>query len=314
MPLTYKDYYEILGVPKHAATKDIKAAYRKLARKWHPDVNPTKKKEAEEKFKEIAEANEVLSDPEKRKRYDTLGPNWQQHAQDFGYQPGAGRGAGDGVHYEFRDFGDEEGGFSDFFQTFFSDFGRTRTTGGRTSRRGVRGSDVEYGIELTLRDAYAGGARQLTLQTQARCPRCGGTGTIDGKLCHECRGTGTIDVNKTLDVTIPKGVRDGQRIRLAGQGGVGFGGGTSGDLYLVVHLAPDPIFERRGDDLAEEHPVSVYTLVLGGETTVPTMTGKIDMKVPANSPNGRVLRIPSKGMPKLRGDGYGDLYVKLIAQ
>jgi DnaJ-class molecular chaperone len=314
MPLQYKDYYEILGVPKSAPTKDIKSAYRKLARKWHPDVNPTKKKEAEEKFKEIAEANEVLSDPERRKRYDTLGPNWQQQAQDFGYRPGAGRAPGDGVHYEFHDLGDEAGGFSDFFQTFFSDLGRARGAGGRSARRGMRGNDAEYGIELTLRDAYAGGSRQLSLQTQARCPRCGGTGTIDGKLCHECRGTGTIDVNKTLDVSIPKGVRDGQRIRLAGQGGVGFGGGPNGDLYLVVHIAPDPIFERRGDDLYEEHPVSVYTLVLGGETTVPTMTGKIDMKVPAGSQNGRVLRIPSKGMPKLRGDGYGDLYVKLIAQ
>jgi DnaJ-class molecular chaperone len=314
MPLQYKDYYQILGVPKSASTKDIKAAYRKLARKWHPDVNPTKKKESEEKFKEIAEANEVLSDSEKRKRYDTLGPNWQQQAQDFGHRPGAGRGGGDGVHYEFHDFGDEAGGFSDFFQTFFSDLGRARAAGGRPSRRGMRGSDVEYGIELALRDAYAGGTRQLTLQTQARCPRCGGTGTIDGKLCHECRGTGTIDVNKSLDVAIPLGVRDGQRIRLAGQGGVGFGGGPNGDLYLVVHIAPDPIFERRGDDLYEEHPVSVYTLVLGGETTVPTMTGKIDMKVPAGSQNGRVLRIPSKGMPRLRGDGYGDLYVKLIAQ
>jgi DnaJ-class molecular chaperone len=314
MPLKYKDYYEILGVRKNATTKDIKSAYRKLARKWHPDVNPTKKKESEEKFKEISEANEVLSDPEKRKRYDTLGPNWQQQAQDFGYRPGSGRRAdGDGVHYEFRDFGDEPG-FSDFFQTFFSDLGRARGATTRSSRRGVRGSDVEYGIELALRDAYAGGSRQLTLQTQARCPRCGGTGTVDGKLCHECHGTGTINVNKTLDVTIPRGVRDGQRIRLAGQGGVGFGGGPNGDLYLVVHLAPDPIFERRSDDLYEEHPVSVYTLVLGGETTVPTMTGKIDMKVPPGSQNGRVLRIPGKGMPKLRGDGYGDLYVKLVAQ
>jgi DnaJ-class molecular chaperone len=313
MPLKYKDYYEILGVPKTASAKDIKAAYRKLARKWHPDVNPTKKKDAEEKFKEISEANEVLSDPEKRKRYDTLGPNWQQQAQDFGYRPGSSRAGGDGVHYEFRDLGDEPG-FSDFFQTFFSDLGRARATGGRPTRRGVRGSDAEYGIELTLRDAYAGGTRQLTLQTQARCPRCGGTGTIDGKLCHECHGTGTIDVNKTLDVTIPKGVRDGQRIRLAGQGGVGFGGGPNGDLYLVVHIAHDPIFERRGDDLHEEHPVSVFTLMLGGETTVPTMTGSIDMKVPAGSQNARVLRIPSKGMPKLRGDGHGDLYVKLVAQ
>jgi molecular chaperone DnaJ len=152
------------------------------------------------------------------------------------------------------------------------------------------------------------------VQTQARCPRCGGTGTVNGKLCHECRGTGTIDVTKTLDVTIPRGVRDGQRIRLAGQGGLGFCGGPNGDLYLVVHLAHDPIFERRGDDLSEEHPVSVYTLVLGGETTVPTMTGKIDMRIPPQSQNGRVLRVPGKGMPKLRGGGDGDLYVKVVAE
>ena len=317
MPLQYKDYYEVLGVPKTASAKEIKSAYRKLARKWHPDVNPTKKKAAEEKFKEISEANEVLSDPEKRKRYDTLGPNWQQQAQNYGYRPGAGRAAGDGAHFEFHDFddGDLGGGFSDFFQTFFSDLGRTTRSGGsRTTRRGMRGSDAEYGIELSLRDAYSGGTRQLTLQTQARCPRCGGTGTVDGKLCHDCRGTGTIDVNKTLDVTIPKGVRDGQRIRLAGQGGVGFGGGPNGDLYLVVHIAHDPIFERRGDDLYEEQPVSVYTLVLGGEATVPTMTGKIDMKVPASSQSGRTLRISGKGMPQLRGGGHGDLYVKLIGQ
>jgi DnaJ-class molecular chaperone len=316
MPLQYKDYYEILGVPKTASAKEIKSAYRKLARKWHPDVNPTKKKEAEEKFKEISEANEVLSDSEKRKRYDTLGPNWQQQAQNYGYHPGAGRAAGDGVRFEFQDLGDGDlGGFSDFFQTFFSDLGRTtRGAGARAPRRGMRGSDAEYGIELSLRDAYSGGTRQLTLQTQARCPRCGGTGTVDGKLCHDCRGTGTIDVNKTLDVTIPKGVRDGQRIRLAGQGGVGFGGGSNGDLYLVVHIAHDPIFERRGDDLYEEQPVSVYTLVLGGETTVPTMTGKIDMKVPASSQSGRVLRITGKGMPRLRGEGHGDLYVKLTGQ
>ncbi len=313
MPLQFKDYYETLGVPKTASTKEIKAAYRKLARQWHPDVNPTRKKESEEKFKEISEANEVLSDPGKRKRYDTLGPNWQQQAQDFGGGAQGFHQGGDGTRYEFHDFGDENGGFSDFFQTFFSDIGRARTPGASRSRRGMRGNDAEYGIEITLRDAYAGGTRQLTLQTESRCPRCGGTGTVEGKLCHECRGTGTVPVRKTLDVSIPKGVRDGQRIRLAGQGGPGVGGGANGDLFLEVHIAPDPIFERRGDDLHEQHPVSVYSLVLGGETTVPTMTGKIDMKIPAASQNGRVLRVPGKGMPKLRGDAHGDLYVTLNA-
>ena len=312
MPLKYKEYYEILGVPKSASTKEIKAAYRKLARKWHPDVNPTKKKEAEEKFKEISEANEVLSDPEKRKRYDSLGPDWQRQAQNFGAGRTYGRGGDGGIQFDFDDL--RGGGFSDFFQTFFGDFAGGRGVAGARARRGMRGNDVEYSIGLDLRDAYSGGTRQITLETQNRCARCGGTGTIDNKLCHECRGTGTVPVRKTLEVTIPRGVRDGQRIRLAGQGGPGVAGGGNGDLYLEVRIAPDLIFQRHGDDLDEEHHVSVYTLVLGGETTVPTMTGKIDMKVPAGSQNGRVLRVPSKGMPKLHGGGHGDLYVKLVAQ
>jgi DnaJ-class molecular chaperone len=166
-----------------------------------------------------------------------------------------------------------------------------------------------------LREAYAGGQRTLSLQSQAQCPRCHGTGTENGKLCHECHGTGAVNTQRTLDVTIPPGVRDSQRIRLAGQGGPGMGGGQNGDLYLIVRIARDPTFERRGDDLYEEHPVSVYTLVLGGEITVPTMTGQIDVKVPSGSQNGRTLRMTGKGMPKVGvTGGYGDLYVKLAAQ
>lgn len=307
MPVQYKDYYKILGVPKTATAKEIKSAYRKLAREWHPDVNPTRKKQAEEKFKDISEAYEVVGNAEKRKTYDELGSDWQQRA---GPPPGYRQrtGSPDGVHFDFDDIGDS--GFSDFFQTFFGGVGRSNARGGA---RGMRGHDSEVELPLALREAYAGGTRTLQLQTEVACSRCHGTGSDNGKLCHQCRGTGTVAAQKTLDVNIPAGVKDGQRIRLAGQGGPGAGGGSNGDLYLIVRIAPDPDFERRGDDLTVQQPVSVYTLVLGGEVTVKTMTGSIDVKVPAASQNGRVLRVPGKGMPKPRG-GNGDLYVKLVAQ
>jgi DnaJ-class molecular chaperone len=319
MPVQYKDYYKTLGVSKSATTKEIKAAYRKLARQWHPDVNPTKKKEAEEKFKEIAEAYEVLSDAEKRKTYDTLGNDWQQRARDFqgaqdfrsgGFQYQTPPG---GVQFDFGDLGNG-GGFSEFFQTFFGNMGRGATGSTTRTRRGTRGSDIESEIELSLHDAYAGGKRTLNLQTHVICPRCQGTGNDHGKLCPDCHGNGFIPQNKTLEVSIPPGVRDGQRIRLAGQGEPGTGGGHSGDLYLIVHIAPDPTLTRKGDDLYVEQPASIYTLVLGGEVTVPTMTGQITVKVPAHSQNGRKLRIAGKGMPRLRGGGHGDLYVTLVAQ
>jgi DnaJ-class molecular chaperone len=313
MPVQYKDYYKTLGVGKSASAKEIKAAYRKLARQWHPDVNPTRKKEAEEKFKEISEAYEVLSDAEKRKTYDTLGNDWQQRARDFqsqgGFQYQAPPG---GVQFDFGDAGD--GSFSEFFQTFFGNIGRGGATGAARGRRSARGADAESAIELSLRDAYSGGKRTLNLQTHVTCPRCHGTGNERGKLCHECHGNGFVTTTKSLEVTIPAGVRDGQRIRLAGQGEAGLGGGPKGDLYLVVHIAPDSHFTRTGDDLHVDQPTSIYILTLGGEVTVPTMTGQITLKVPALSQNGRKLRVAGKGMPKLRGGGHGDFYVTLVAQ
>jgi DnaJ-class molecular chaperone len=313
MPVQYKDYYKILGVPKTANAKEIKSAYRKLAREWHPDVNPTRKKQAEEKFKDISEAYEVLGNAEKRKTYDTLGSDWQQQARSRpqGGQYTTGTNGPGGVHFNFDDLGDS--GFSEFFQTFFGGLGRSESPGSGRRSRGMRGADVEYELPLSLREAYSGGTHSISLQTEIACPRCHGTGTENGKLCHECRGAGAIPTQKTLDVTIPAGVRDGQRIRLAGQGGPGMGGSPNGDLYLIARIGADPTFERRGDDLYVDQPVSIYTLVLGGEVTVPTMTGRIDVKVPVGSQNGRVLRVPGKGMPK-SGGGSGDLYVRLIAQ
>jgi DnaJ-class molecular chaperone len=313
MPVSYKDYYKTLGVGKTASAKDIKAAYRKLARQWHPDVNPTKKKEAEEKFKEISEAYEVLSDPEKRKTYDTLGPDWQQRAREaqsaraYQYQTPPG-----GVQFDFGDLGGD-GGFSEFFQTFFGNIGRSAGTAAR-SRRAARGADAESAIELPLREAYAGGKRSLQLGTHTPCPRCHGSGNDRGKLCAQCQGAGVVLTTKTLEVTIPAGVRDGQRIRLGGQGEPGPGGGPNGDLYLIVHILPDGTFTRTGDDLSVEQAVPFYTLVLGGEVSVPTMTGSISLKVPARSQSGRKLRVGGKGMPKLRGGGHGDLYVTLLAR
>jgi DnaJ-class molecular chaperone len=313
MSVQYKDYYKTLGVSKTATAKEVKSAYRKLAREWHPDVNPTRKKQAEEKFKDISEAYEVLGNAEKRKKYDTLGSDWQRQASTAGnYRYNPTSAGHDGAQFDFDDLGDS--GFSDFFQTFFGGLGRTTAPrGGQRTARGMRGQDSEYEIEISLREAYMGGTRSLQIETQAPCPRCHGTGSDNGKLCHDCRGTGTVAVRKTLDVSIPAGVRDGQRIRLAGQGGPGIGGGGNGDLYLIVRIPPDPLFERRGDDLYVEQPVSIYSLVLGGEVTVSTLTGQIDLKVPSGSQNGRLLRIAGKGMPKKAG-GFGDLYVKLVAQ
>ena len=309
--MQYKDYYAILGVSKNAPEKDIKSAYRKLARKWHPDANPKNPKEAEEKFKEISEAYEVLGDPEKRKKYDVLGPNWQQAAQQAEQQRRY-RTTGDGQEFDF-DFGEGgPSGFSDFFDMFFSGVGRRQTT----QRSGIarRGQDLETTIELNLRDAYQGGTKAVSLQIEDVCPRCHGTGTEGRHLCPQCHGTGRILTNKHFEVTIPKGIREGQRIRLAGQGGAGSNGGPNGDLHLIVQLHDDPTFKRKGDDLYVDLPVSIYDLVLGGEVDVPTLSGEVAMTIPAGTQNNRLLRLHGRGMPQVKGKGSGDQYVRLIGQ
>ena len=313
--MNFKDYYAILGVPKNAAEKDIKSAYRKLARKWHPDANPKNPKEAEEKFKEIAEAYEVLGDPEKRKKYDVLGPNWQQAAQQAEQQRRYRANVG-GEEFEF-DFGGPGGGasgFSDFFDMFFSSVGRRQATGGPGIER--RGQDLETTIELSLRDAYAGGTKAVSLQIDDLCPRCHGTGTERGHLCPQCHGTGRILLNKRFEVTIPKGIGEGQRIRLAGQGGAGINGGPNGDLHLIVKLEDDATYKRKGDDLYVDLPVSIYDLILGGEVNVPTLSaqGLVAMKIPPDTQNNRLLRLAGLGMPHVKAKGNGDQYVRLIGQ
>jgi DnaJ-class molecular chaperone len=307
--VNYKDYYQVLGVPKNAAEKDIKSAYRKLARKWHPDANPTDQKHAEEKFKELQEAYEVLGDPEKRRKYDALGSDWQRAAQQAEQQRRY-RSQQGATTFDFGDLGagaPGASGFSDFFDAFFSGIGRRPA-----QPFAQRGQDLETTIDLTLREAYEGGKKSISLQVEDICPRCQGTGTERGRICPNCHGTGRIITTKKFDVTIPKGVRDGQRIRLAGQGGSGTGGGPSGDLYLIVRLRGDDRYERKGDDLYLDLPVSIYDLVLGGEVTVPTMTGDVTMKIPAGTQNNKVMRLAGKGMPKVRDGGSGDQYVRLV--
>jgi DnaJ-class molecular chaperone len=307
--VNYKDYYQVLGVPKDAPEKDIKSAYRKLARKWHPDANPKDPKAAEEKFKEIAEAYEVLGDSEKRKKYDVLGSDWQRASQQAEAQRRYR------TEQEREDiFGDAGGagasGFSDFFDAFFSSVGRQQ---GRAQRFAQRGGDLEAPIDLTLGEAFAGGKKTISLQVEDTCPRCGGTGVVNNAVCPVCHGTGRTIASKRFDVTIPKGVREGQRIRLSGQGSSGIGGAPNGDLHLVVHFLPDSRYERKGDDLYMDLPVSVYDLVLGGDVRVPTMTGDVTMTIPPETQNNRRLRLAGKGMPKPRSPSTGDLYVRLVA-
>jgi DnaJ-class molecular chaperone len=318
--VNYKDYYAILGVPKTAAAKDIKSAYRKLARKWHPDANPDNAKEAEEKFKDISEAYEVLGDAEKRSKYDVLGSDWQQAARNAqqqrprGPQPGAG-GFANSANFGGAQF-NEGSGFSDFFDMFFQNIGK-RSTGaqpppGASRRRAQRGEDLETTLDLTLSEAYSGGTKSVTLQIDDTCPKCGGSGTLNNHVCPECGGRGRVLQTKKFDVTIPKGVREGQRIRLAGQGAAGPNNGPRGDLYLVAHFPEDKRWERRGDDLYTDLPVSIYDLVLGGDLAVPTLTGEVTMTVPPGTQSNKFMRLGGKGMPKLKSDGHGDEYVRLI--
>ena len=316
--MNYKDYYSILGVPKGAPEKDIKSAYRKLARKWHPDQNQDNQRAAEEKFKDIQEAYEVLGDPEKRKKYDVLGSDWQRAAREADQQ----RSYRQAHDADFGGFGGFSGagapggasGFSDFFDMFFSGIGRQRTAGAGPGTSQHRGEDLESTIELALHDAYEGGRKSVTLQIEDACPRCHGTGTDRNRVCPQCHGIGRVRETKRFDVTIPRGVRDGQRIRLAGQGASGPGGGPRGDLYLVVHLGGDDRYERKGDDLYLDLPVSIYDLILGAEVRVPTMNGDVTMTIPAGTQNNKMLRLSGKGMPKLKDAGYGDEYVRLIGQ
>lgn len=284
MGVEFKDYYKLLGVSRTASRDDIAKAYKKLARKYHPDLNPGDKK-AEESFKEINEAYEVLKDDEKRRLYDQLGPNWQ-HGQNFQGPPGY-----ENVRFDFGGQGFEGAGFSDFFETLFGGGGR-RTTGGGFgpdpfggfSSRQRRGRDVEAELTLTLEEVYGGGRRAITLQGQ------GGP--------------------RTLEVNIPAGVRDGARIRLAGQGDPGMGGAPAGDLYLKVRLAPHPLFAVEDADVIYDLPLAPWEAVLGARVRVPTLDGEVDIAIAPGTGSGRKLRLKGRGLGP--AGKRGDQYVRIV--
>jgi len=303
MAVKFQDYYEVLGVPRTATEDDIRTAYRKLARKHHPDVNPGDKS-AEEKFKDINEAYEVLSDSEKRKRYDELGSNWKAGA-DFTQASGRGNGR---VDFESMFGGNRSAsGFSHFFESMF---GSRRGAGDGGGFR-MSGRDVDAEIPLTLEEAHRGVTRSISFDATETCPDCNGSGRKDGKVCPKCRGAGVVHRPKSLEVTIPPGVRDGVVVRLAGQGELGGNGASPGDLYLHVRIEPHPLFEVVGDDdIQIELPIAPWEAALGAKVNVPTLDGPVEMKIPPGSQGGQRLRLRKLGLAR-RGGERGDQYVKL---
>lgn len=298
-----KDYYNILGLNRGASEKDIKQAYRKLARKHHPDVNPGDKA-AEARFKEINEAYEVLSDAEKRKKYDEYGDQWQyaeQFARARQQQEPQWEFTRGGTYSSYEDT-------DDIFADLFREFG---ARGSRVRSRPTPGNDIEYPVDVTLEEAYHGTNRILSLRGQEVCSGCGGTGRIHNLPCSNCRGTGKTIREKRLEVKIPPGVANDSRIRFAGQGEQGNRGGSNGDLYLKVTVKPHSLFERKGDNLYATVNVPLFTAILGGEIQVPTIEGKVMLKIPAETQNGKVFSLAGKGMPHLNASGAGNLLAKV---
>jgi molecular chaperone DnaJ len=328
-----RDYYEILGVSKNATKEEIKKAYRKLSKKYHPDIN--KEPDAAEKFKEIKEAYEVLSDDQKRAHYDQFG-----HAD-----PNQGFGGFRSDDFDFGGFGGF-GGFDDIFSTFFGG-GRRRDPNAPRA-----GADLQYTMTLTFEEAafgketdieipreetcntchgtgakpgtkketcsYCHGTGQISTEqstpfgrivNRRTCPYCGGTGQYIKERCTTCGGTGRVKRRKKIHVKIPAGIDDGQQLRVAGQGEPGINGGPPGDLYIVFHVEPHEFFERDGDDIYCEIPLTFAQAALGDEIEVPTLHGKVKLKIPAGTQTGTKFRLKGKGVPNVRGYGYGDQHV-----
>lgn len=295
--MDFKDYYSILGVDRKCSTKDIKKAYRKLARKYHPDVNPGDS-QAAKKFQEINEANEVLTDPEKRQQYDRLGSQWQQHQRTGGKPEDFNWGARSSAQnrtYSYKTVNPEDfeelfgaqGGFSDFFKNLFGGAGTQQTTSGMGEQKFYhetrlhQGVDHEHRLQVRLDEAFHGAKRVLEWQ--------GG---------------------RKIDVKIPRGVKTGSRVRLKGQGGAGVGGGRAGDLYLTIEVLPDKRFLRDNDDLKTTIHAGLFTMLLGGKISVPGIDRTVTLEIPPETPNGRIFRLRGMGMPKInRSDHRGDLYV-----
>jgi molecular chaperone DnaJ len=328
-----KSLYEVLGVAKNASAAEIKKAYRKLARQYHPDRNPGDD-EAEERFKEVQTAYDVLSDPEKRKQYDAFGSADGRRAGPGGFTWASGEG------FDLGDLGDIFGGL----------FGRGPRQQQQQQPRGQRGADVEAHVNLSFEDALRGLETRIPVEIDTACRDCGGTGAKPGtapKICPECNGRGVLAESQGLfalsqpcprcrgngtviedpcarcggsgrerrtkryTVKIPAGARDGTRIRLKGKGEAGLGGAPAGDLYVVTHVADSPIYERRGADLVVNVPVTFAEAALGGNVEVPTPEGPVSLKVPAGSQDGKLIRIRGRGAPKLKGGGRGDVLARV---
>ena len=339
------DLYEILGVDKKASAGEIKKAYRKLARQYHPDKNPGDAA-AEERFKEIQAAYDVLSDPEKRKQYDQLGPRL------FG--GGGGRGGADGWNVDWSGNIGDLGDLGDLGDILGGLFGNARGRGGRGTNarasRGQQGRDVEVELSVSFEDSLRGVTTRIPVELETNCatcngtgaepgtspvicpecrgrgvvsesqglfalsqpcPRCRGNGTVVEKPCRTCKGSGRQRRTKRYEVKIPAGVRDGTRIKLKGKGEPGIGGGPPGDLHVVTRVAASPLFERKGSDLVIDVPVTYAEAALGAEVEVPTPEGRISLKVPAGTQAGRTLRVRDRGAPKLNGGGKGDLLARV---
>ncbi len=343
-----QDYYDLLGVSKSASAAEIKKAYRKLAVKYHPDKNPGNK-EAEEKFKEISQAYEVLSDSSKKARYDQYGHD----AFTSAGRGGAGAGGFGGFHDPFDIFsqvfgGGGGGGGSSFFEDLFGGGSSRRNPNGR-----VDGSDLRYDMEIDFEDAVYGADKKIKIprmetcdtcngngcapgtskstcsrcngtgqismtqgffSVRQACPTCNGTGQMIQKPCPKCHGEGVVRVEKTLQIHIPPGVDTGSRLRVSGEGEGGRNGGRTGDLYVVIHVRQHDVFKREGSDILCEVPIDFVTAALGGVVEVPTISGKAKMKVPEGTQSGTVLRLKGKGVPSLRGGYRGDQHVKIFVE
>src|SRR5215468_9917787 len=318
-----RDLYAILGLSKGASADEVRKAYRKLARKFHPDLNPGDK-QAEERFKDLSLANDVLSDEKKRAIYDEFGmeglqagfdparareyKRWADSGHGFSFRRGAG---GDDAGFEFdfgggRRRGGDDRGFADILNEMFG--------GAAEEAPSPNGQDIEYPIEVDLLDALRGTRTSVTVRRPTPCETCKGTGRVGRRACTTCGGTGTVETRERLSVKIPAGVGDGSRVRVAGKGGAGHNGGKAGDLYFVVHVRPHPLLRREGQDLTIEVPITVPEAVRGATIQVPTLQGRVQLKVPPGSQSGQRLRLRGKGAPDPKGGEPGDLYARLMVQ